>query len=106
MTTIRYRNGREADYTVEALTDENADRVPYLLTGTRGATYYLFRNVHNPHHMFAVNGKGFAKTTLVEATVEGEKIVAQGLGEDVAVAIATALRERGIEAWHEEDEVG
>jgi hypothetical protein len=44
-------------YTVEKVGDGSGG-CAYHLTGRRGASYSLFRNVNKPHLLFAVNGRG------------------------------------------------
>lgn len=52
-------------YTVTKLSDD-PEKVAYELVGPRGARYDLLRNQKDPHALFAVNGKGFTKTTPFE----------------------------------------
>jgi hypothetical protein len=47
-------------YTVEV--NDGDEGAPYWIRGPRGAEYFLMRNLQNPHHLFAVNGRGFTKT--------------------------------------------
>ncbi len=56
-TTLKYG---KTEYTV---TKNETPRIPYTLTGVRGAKYDLMRNVPNPHMLFAVNGASFTKGT-------------------------------------------
>lgn len=50
-------------YTVEVNT--TGDDFPYIITGKRGASYGLFRNVRTPHMLFAVNRRKFTASALV-----------------------------------------
>lgn len=42
-------------YDVEAT---GRDRIPYTLTGPRGAVYWACRNVNHPEQLFLMNGRG------------------------------------------------
>jgi hypothetical protein len=52
-------------YRVELIPKPDDDGFRYEIHGARGAHYALMPNVHNPHHLFAVNMRGFTKTAKV-----------------------------------------
>jgi hypothetical protein len=61
MTTLTV--GRTT-YTVSPC--DGTELLAYELLGPRGSRYHLLRNKHNPHRLFAVNGRDFTKGTPFE----------------------------------------
>lgn len=65
-------------YDVEATEGERADRVPYRLTGPRGAQYFAMRNVNDRSLLFLINaglGRRYVPCEWLRELAPGELAV-------------------------------